>query len=610
MSEPESTPPSRPPVRASGGTRWLLGLTIVGIGVVVASGAALFWALGDDVPEIADEGWLRVPLGGALADAPKPEGLFFEPEDIPPTVTEIAGAIRHAATDERVNGVLVELDGASGGIASWNVLRDALVDLKAAGKPCVVYQASAFTNNDYWMATACETVVMAPAAVMLVNGMSIEMEYYKGTFDWLGVTPEFEHVGDFKSFIETYERTGPSEQAAQAYEGLIDSLWSRVVGGIAEGRGVSVEVVNGWIDQPTLAPKAAMERGMIDALGWPDAVRANLASVAEEGWAAKLDAPVTAKAEDAEKDLIKLKDYLPTVRAAEKEGDGQVAVIFAEGQIVSGGTDPGLFGDDGLLTDGEFAGWMKDAREDDDVKAVVLRVNSPGGSALAASAMLREVERTRAAGKPVVISMGDLAASGGYLISCTADRVFAEPTTITGSIGVFGGKFALGGAFAKLGITTHAFQRGAQAGLLSPVAPFTDSERATFRAWLEDFYQVFVQQVADGRKKTFEEIHAVAQGRVWTGDQALANGLVDELGGVDDAIAHAAELASLEDPAIRRIPAAKGFFDLLMEDLQDSAKVELPFDLSQSVRGELSVLEEAGRTGGAILMLPGGLRVK
>jgi protease-4 len=577
---------------------------------MVASGVALFWALGDDVPEIADNGWLRVPLTGALADAPKPEGLFFEPEDIPPTVTEIAGAIRYAATDERVDGVLVEIDGASGGIASWNVLRDALVDLKAAGKPCVAYQASAFTNNDYWMATACETVVMAPAAVMLVNGMSIELEYYKGTFDWLGVTPEFEHVGDFKSFIETYERTGPSEQAASAYDTLIDSLWGRVVVGIAEGRGVSAEVVNGWIDQPTLAPKAALERGMVDALGWPDAVRANLSAVSEEGWAAKLDAPVTAKAEDSEKGLIKLKDYLPTVREAEKEGEGEVAVIFAEGQIVSGGTDPGLFGDDGLLTDGEFAKWMKDAREDDDVKAVVLRVNSPGGSALAASAMLREVERTRAAGKPVVISMGDLAASGGYLISCTADRVFAEATTITGSIGVFGGKFALGGAFAKLGITTHSFQRGAQAGLLSPVAPFSDAERATFRAWLEDFYQVFVQQVADGRKRSFEEIHAVAQGRVWTGDQALANGLVDELGGVDDAIAHAAELADLDDPAIRRIPAAKGFFDLLMEDLQDSAKVELPFDLSQSVRGELSVLEEAGRTGGAILMLPGGLRVK
>ncbi|HMV65404.1 MAG TPA: signal peptide peptidase SppA [Myxococcota bacterium] len=603
--------PHPPPPPRISGTRILLGITVVTLGMLGVAGGAIWYALNRvDEGEVDDGSYLQVTLDGPIAETPSSPGLFDKPDDFPPTLTEVAGAIRHAATDERIKGLYLDISGPAMGWASWQELRDAVLEFSKADKPCVAYVDGMLGNGSYYLASACEKIVLSPGGAVLFNGLQVELTYYKGTFDKLGITPEFEHVGDFKSFIEVYERTEPSESAAQAYDTLLDSLYAQLIDGVATGRKVTPEVVRGWVDQPSMTPRGALERGMVDALAWPDGLRAHFMESRSEGWVASLDAPVATKHKDDDDDgLTPLSEYVKAMRARESQGSAAIAVIYAEGDIVSGGDgDGGLFGDDGMLTDTEFAGWMRDAREDDDVKAVVVRVNSRGGSGEAASVMLRQVARMHAAGKPVVISMGDAAASGGYMLACQADHIVAQPGTLTGSIGVFGGKFDVSGTYDKIGFSKHTFKRGELSDLLSFTAPFSDAGRAVFRGYLEDFYKVFVDDVAAGRHRSYDEIHAVAQGRVWTGSQALERGLVDQLGGLDVAVAKAAELASVSEFRVEKLPRRRTFIEAVMEDLE---KAEAPvFDvtagLPDGVRAELGVLERVARDGTvAVALLPG-----
>jgi protease-4 len=601
--------PNPPPPRRMSGTKVLLGITLLSVGMLAVAGGALWYVANRvDQGEVDEGSFLRVKLSGVLPDAPEAPGLFDEPGDFPPTLTEVAGAIRHAATDDRITGLYLVVDGPQVGWAGWQELRSAVEAFRTADKPCVAYVNGLLGNGGYYLASSCEKIVLSPAGAVMVNGLQMELTYYKGTFDKLGITPEFEHVGDFKSFIEVYERTEPSESAATAYETLLDSLYGQLVNGIASGRKVEPDVVKGWIDQPTMSPDGALERGMVDALAWPDGVAAHLKESRSEGWAEAMKAPSVKEKEDADEDgITPLKEYLKDLRADEGDGDDAIAVIYAEGDIVTGGDDGGMFGDDGMLGDKEFVEWMTDAREDDDVKAVVIRVNSRGGSGEAASVMLREVARMHAADKPVVISMGDAAASGGYMLACQADHIVAQPGTLTGSIGVFGGKFDVSGTYEKIGFTKHTFKRGALSDLLSLTAPFSDQGRAVFKGYLESFYKDFVDEVATGRKRSYDEIHAVAQGRVWTGEQALERGLVDSLGGLDVAITKAAELAELTDWRLEKLPRQRTFFETVMEDLEkaEAPTIDLLAGLPDAVREELAVLEDVAQGTGAIALLPG-----
>ncbi len=611
MEETQTPPP--PPRRRTSATRVLLALTGLGAVAFLGSAAAVWYLVtGVDAGEVEDGTFLHVELAGQLSDEPQQGGLFAEPEDLPPTTTEIAQAIRAAAGDDRITGLYLDLMMPSAGWASFQEVRDALQVFEDAGKPCVSYTAAAFGNGDYFLATACDQVLMAPAGVMLVTGLAMEMTYYKGTFEKLGVEPEFEHVGDFKSFIEAYELDGPSESAKEAYEALLTSVYDQLISGIAEGRGLDVAVVADHVDHPRMTPASALERDLIDGLAFPDAMRYRVHKLAEEGWLESLAEPLTD--EELEEDhLTPLNEYLKGIRADETGGGDRIAVVQAQGSITSGEGGGGLFGDDGNLTDGEFSKWMKEVREDDRVKAVVMRVNSPGGSGLAASMMWREVERTRDAGKPVVVSMGDLAASGGYLMSCNADWIIAQPGTITGSIGVFGGKFDLSGTSGKLGMTTYTYKRGELSDLLSFGKPFSEEGRQVFKEYLGDFYQQFVQDVADGRGLEWDAVHAVAQGRVWTGEQAIQRGLVDELGGLQAALDKAAELAELDDYGLVRVPKRRSFMESLIEDLAQSrvrqVGVEMLLPIDAARRAELSVLEDMSRTGAVGAMLPGSLRI-
>jgi len=450
-------------------------------------------------------------------------------------------------------------------------------------------------------------VLLAPGGLALVNGVALSITYYAGTLEKVGAVGDFEHVGDFKSAVEPFQRTGPSEPASEAVNYLLDGIWAEVVAGIAEGRGVPEAQVQAWVDGPTLAPGAARAAGFVDGLAYRDAVRSSLPRYGEEGWVRSLDEVDREPTGDDAPTFTLLDAYVDTLRASDEANKARIALVCAEGQIVSGSADGGFFGGDGLLADKTFRSWMQEIREDDDIRAVVLRVNSPGGSGLAADMMWREIQLTRAAGKPVVVSMGDYAASGGYYIAAPADWVVAQPGTLTGSIGVFGGKLALAGMWEKLGMTEFTYRRGMQSDLFTASAPFTEGGRIAFRSFLQDFYDRFLDVVADGRGMERDAAHAVAQGRVWTGRQAKERGLVDEIGGIDVALAKAAELGDLDAYGVSTFPASKTLWDQIAEDLEVEAlqpRLEIP-GVDSGAMADLVRLERVLSDSGVAALLPG-----
>jgi protease-4 len=593
--------PRRPAAtRTSTATRVLLVLTVLGLVAFAATIAVTVWLVSRfERNEIAEGSFLEVDLSGQIGDAPEVNGLVFDPDKVPETPTNIARAIRKAATDDRIKGVYVKLDGPAGGWAVYQEIRGALSDFRASKKPCVVY-SEAYMTGDYYLASVCDKVVLAPSGITAVSGIETNITYYAGTLEKLGIQPEFEHVGDFKSAIEPFMRTEPSDGAKVAYEGLLDGLWETFIADVSKSRGLAPEQVSALIDVPPMSPKEALNAHLVDALAYPDALEDHLADIGDADWAKKMDTLPTKEELDKKRDekdddkrFTPVRKYIKDILKEDDGKDDKIAVIYAEGTIVSGDGGGGLFGGGGgTLADGPFAEWVEEARDDESVKAVVLRVNSPGGSGLASDNMLREVRLLQAAGKPVVVSMANYAASGGYFISCDADWIVAQPSTLTGSIGVFGGKMNLAGTYEKLGMTQYEFKKGENADLFSLTRPFSDDGRTVFRKFLQDFYDDFVNKVAGGRHKTYDEVHAIAQGRVWTGNQAKANGLVDEVGGLDVALKKAAELGKLSDYGVTSLPRQKGFYEVLMEDLEknSNAKVQIDVPMVDAAVGDASKL--------------------
>lgn len=590
----------------------LILLSIVGTLVFAGSFAAVLYLVSwEDVGEVQTGSFLDVKLTGEIGDAPTMGGFFLEPDDFPPITTEVAAALTHAATDDRITGVYVRLEAPSLGWAGTQEVRAALQQVREAGKPVVCFSES-YSTSSYLLASACEHVLMPPAGANMVVGLAASTTYYAGTFEKIGVTPQMEHVGDFKSAVEPYERSEPSEAAAEATNALLDSLWSQWVGMVAEGRDVSEETVRAWVDSPALSPNEALDRGLVDGLAFPDQIALSLPESHDEGWVDGLAEVDGAAAVDSE-GFTSLKEYLKGLRAESRSSRRHVAVLHASGQIVSGRADGGLFGQQ-VIADKTLGRQLSDIRENDDVVALVLRVDSPGGSGLASDMIWREVQRFRATGRPVVVSMANAAASGGYYIAAPADWIVAQPGTLTGSIGVFGGKFDLSGGYEKLGMTQTTFKRGDNADMFSSTAAFSEDGREAYRTFLSDFYELFLQRVSDGRDLERDAAHEVAQGRVWTGEQAKARGLVDELGGLAEAVAKARELAEAEDVGVVRWPKRKGFLERLMEDLDDTSRSRAVTDAVGELSGgasheivELLLLQRVLADGGVAALLPGNL---
>ena len=592
--------PARPPRRS--GARVLLVISLFGVLTVGAGIAGTVWlamgGMGGLGGDVADNSFLEVDLTQGITDAPTNAGFVVDPADFPPVLTEVTADIRRAATDDRIKGLYLEVSGGVGGWAATEEMRDAILAFKESGKPCYAW-SEGYENKGYYLASACGEVYLAPAGIMMVNGFSVTTEYYLGTFEKLGVHADFEHVGDFKTAVEPLQRNAPSDAATLAMDQMLDSLFQQFLDGIAQGRGITVEAARALVDQAPVTPQQALDAKLVDGLKFRDEVREGMAG----------------------KERTAIEDY--HVAAAPFSSSRKIAVVHAEGEIIDGESGEPMFGGQ-KLGDRTFAEQFASIRDDADVVAVVLRVNSPGGSGLASDNMWHEIELTKAAGKPVVVSMGDYAASGGYYISAGADKIYAQPGTLTGSIGVFGGKINVSGLYEKVGITMHTWKRGELSGLLDSNTDFNDVERARFRDFLASFYDQFLTRVATGRKMEKDNVHEVAQGRVWTGAQAKERGLVDALGGLDQAIASARELAQVgaeEELLIERFPKRKTFAEQLIESMEGQSSASARADASQvavsAVSPELAdsiarlqTLQQVLADGGVAALLPGTIDVR
>ncbi|MBM3976730.1 MAG: signal peptide peptidase SppA [Planctomycetes bacterium] len=539
------------------------------------------WDSEPDRPRSGSGTVLRVVLDGPLNDAPLQSAGFIDPSFAPPPLARIAHAIRMAAADDGIEALYLRCGNVGAGWGLARELREAVLAFRAAGKPAVAW-SEGYDTKSYYVASACDRIALAPAGITLVNGFSIGTTYFKRAFDKLGIDPEFEHVGDFKSAVEVYERAGPSPEASEAMEYLLDGIWQQLLGEMAAQRKLRPDVLQARIDRPVLEPAGALAAGLIDASASRQAVEATLESARDDGW---LD-HVRAAEHDEEAPEPKLLDVEDYARGWSGSGD-EIALLYAEGPIVD--SDGGGLFSANQISPGRYVRLLERLREDESVRALVLRVNSPGGSGLASDLIWEELERFQRTGRPVVVSMGDYAASGGYYISCGADWIVAQPTTITGSIGVFGGKFNLDGALDKLGIDSHTYRRGEMSDLLDLDTPFDPARREVFRGYLQSFYDRFVGKVAEGRRMGVENVHAVAQGRVWTGAQALERGLVDEIGGVEQALTKAAALAKLDEYEVRELPRPLGLFETVMQELDRKGRrssVALPAGLSAGPAAE------------------------
>lgn len=502
----------------------------------------------------------HLTLAGALPDGVGQGGLLA---DVSPHLHRIIERLDKAADDKRVKGVVLSIESPAIGRARADELRAAIGRIRKAGKPVAAHLVGSAPVH-YMVALACDTITMPPAATLEITGVRTEVMFFKEMLDKLGVQAEILQVGEFKGAGEPLTRSTMSPQLRAQYEAFVSDLFEQLVERIAADRKLASEKVRELVDTGVFTPDAAREAGLIDAVGYEDEVAAALAKKVD------FDEPKIAR-DYAERKmdndfsgiggLVKLVEMLSGQKQATAAGKGkQVAIIHVTGEIAEGkGRDDLLAG--GSAGSDSVIEAIRDAAKDEKVAAIVLRIDSPGGSALASDLIWREAERTK---KPVVASLSDTAASGGYYIAVAADRIVAAPGTLTGSIGVVGGKIAVGGALERYGVHTDVVSKGKNAGWLSMQTPFTAAEREAFMTTMKDVYRLFTSKVAAGRKMDPAKLDSLAEGRVFTGRMAKEAGLVDRLGTLDDAIDEAKKLAGIAaDEDLERVllPEPRGLFD-------------------------------------------------
>ena len=481
------------------------------------------------------------------------------------TLYDVVTTLRAAAEDDHVDALVLHIGDIRWGWAKLGEVRDAIHAFSLAGKPVYASLESGAGESEYLLASAADLVIMAPTSTLGLDGLSLTSLFMRGTFDKLGVSPNFDHVGEYKSAIEGYTRTQWTLPARAALQAVLDDHYRLLVDSLASGRAMSRAEVARVLDDGPYSGTDAHRRGLLDTLLY-DAEVDSFALGQAGRHAETLSLP-------------HYFDHLP-----EAHGGKHIALIVVEGTIVPGKGR-------GSAMDGRQAGSetlieaLREARKRHSIRAVVLRVDSPGGSAQASDDIWREVERCRRA-KPVIVSMSDYAASGGYYIAAPADSILADPATLTGSIGIFAGKFNIAGLLHRAGVSVETLSRGAHSGMYSPYTDFTPEEARRFHALLEDGYRAFIARVASGRHRTTRQVEAVAGGRVWTGLAARSRGLVDALGGIEAAIEVARERAGIgadEDLVVERLPRVKRSFLYSMvaalfedSDFTSRATLELP----------------------------------
>lgn len=524
-------------------------------------------------PKVEEVVYAHIELSGAYPEGATPPGIFGE---ISENLASITGRIEKVATDPKAAGLVLELGDVSLGWGKIDSLVASIQKVRAAGKKVHCYLEGA-DNKGYLVAAACDEIVMPESGLLMLVGLRAEVTFYRNLFDMIGVKADMLRVGEFKSAAEPYTRTEMSKEFREEMEAVIDDYYDLIVSRIATGRGIPAEAVKKLLDEGPQSASVALAGKLVDRLAYEDELEASL-KAAHPGKKLVLQRKYGKKKLDTDFSgfggMVKMMELVMGVEPPKRKSTApKVAVIHADGPIMSGASQSDLFGDSTMGSDTMIKAF-RDAANDETVKAVVLRINSPGGSALASDLMWRELKRL---GKPFVVSMGDVAASGGYYIAMGSDRIFAEPGTLTGSIGVVGGKLSLGGLYDKVGITTSVITRGKNAGIFSTTTAFSDSERETMQKMLNEIYKQFTEKAAAGRKMDVAVLEKLARGRVYTGRQALKIGLVDELGTLDDAVKKAIEMAGLkaEDKIERlHLPKAVSPFEALLGPIDAQAHVD------------------------------------
>jgi protease-4 len=528
--------------------------------------------------------------------------------------------IKKASTDANVKGLILEIDGIDVGWGKLDELTEALNNFKKSGKKIYTYLESG-EMKDYLVALSSNKIMLPESGWLMLTGLRAEVTFYKEMLEKIGAQADFLKVGDFKSAIEPYTRTTMSESSRKQMESMLDDFYEKsIVARIQMERGAkkwAPEDIRKIIDNGPYTAKKAKELGLVDLVGYFPAVTEAFKKELKVDEITLLKNYGKDKVDDIDLSnpfaLLKL-FAAPKISSNSKP---KIAVIYASGTINTGKSEQSLLGSESCGSTSMIQA-IKQAENDKSVKAIVLRVDSPGGSALASDLIWAELMRCK---KPIIASMSDVAASGGYYICMAASKIYAEPGTITGSIGVFGGKINMGGTYAKLGITSEVITRGANANLFSSTNSFSKSEREAMTKLIDDCYDQFLTKALTGREKAGSKLdrktlEGLAGGRVWTGRQAKENGLIDELGTMQDAIKMAAKLGGLAvdtDPELLLLPKGKSFLDSLLEPkTQLSLKSGLDISGISSLFNEVKGLDTflRMRNEPLWLMLPYNLKVK
>ena len=466
--------------------------------------------------------WLRVP-DNMVERAP--DDLLGQLVGRRETVGAVVETLRKAKVDARVEAVVLIPAMQPGLWGKVQEIRDAVLDFKTSGKPIVAYLEYG-GGQQYYLATACDQIFLTPTSPLDLVGVASYELFFRGALDKVGAYPDMLHAGEFKTASNVYTETTFTPEHREMTESLNRDLYDQLVDGIAAGRTMTASAVEALIDQGPFLREEAVRHGLVDGLAYEDELTDRLALA------------------DSELKRLSYADYRRVnPRSLGLNRGPQNALVYAVGTITFGGSGTDVTGSE-VLGSETLVRAIRDARTDDSIQAIIVRIDSPGGAAIASDIIWRELALARD-DKPIIASMSDVAASGGYYIAMPAHAIVAQSATLTGSIGVVGGKFALGGTFEKIGLDIETVADGKVADINSPVAPYSDDARARLQQQIDAIYETFQDKAAQGRSMTRDAVHAVAQGRVWTGRQAKDLGLVDELGGLARAVTVAKERAGI-----------------------------------------------------------------
>ncbi|HWQ56827.1 MAG TPA: signal peptide peptidase SppA [Bryobacteraceae bacterium] len=579
--------------------KFLIGLVAGALLAILLVVVAVFAALRMRAapPAIAGGSTLVLTLDGDIPERPPVEFPFaIFGSQSRPTVTNIWMMLKMAAADKRINAVVLAPRSIDAGWGKLDEMRSALEQFRKSGKPLWAFLRSPGTR-EYYLATAAERIYLAPQDPVMLKGMRAEMMFFRGALDKLGVDVQIAHAGKYKDFGDMFTRTEMSPETREVTNSILDVLYGNLVTRIAEARKKSPEEVRALIDKGPFLASEARDAGLVDALRFEDQVFGELKTRLKVNEIKKLS---TARYMRIPPGSLGL------------EGRSRIALLVGQGTITRGSPDDSGLSEQGITSEG-FTKLLRRVAADGSIRGVVVRIDSPGGEVTASDDIWREMNLLSSK-KPVVISMSDTAASGGYYMAMTGDPILAYPGTYTGSIGVVFGKPNLRGLYGKLGITKDILTRGRFADIDSDYRPLDPAELAKLESGIEASYRDFVGKVAEARKKKFEEIHTVAQGRVWLGAQAKSRGLVDELGGLDRAIELVKQKAKIpagEKVTLVPYPPRRNLLDVLMRrSAEDAIEAGLESRLGPLAR----VLKEAETRlrleGGLLRLMPYAIDVR